>query len=62
MEFEIDKEQIIKLREWQDKIKDVFGEYGSYDYIFTPSGIGDAIKVRSHLSNTILDLTDVSKW
>jgi hypothetical protein len=62
MKFEIDENQIIKLRKWQESIKEVFGEYGNYDYIFTPTGIGDSVKVKSHLSNTIIDLTDVSKW
>jgi hypothetical protein len=62
MKFEVDKDQLVKLKKWQESIKEVFGEYGNYDYIFTPTGIGDGIKVRSHLSNTIIDLTDVSKW
>ena len=61
-QFYLDKDEEKKLTEWQDKIKDIFGEYGLYDYIFTPTGIGDGIRVRSHLSKTELDLTDVDKW
>lgn len=62
MKFELDDDQMVKLREWQEKIKELFGEYGSYDYIFTPTGIGVGLTVRSHLTNTYLELTDVSKW
>lgn len=60
--FELTEDQEKKLNEWQNKIKGVFGEYGHYDYIFTPYGIGMGVKVKSHLSNTELDLTDVEHW
>jgi hypothetical protein len=62
MQFNIDEEQVAKLKEWQEKIKEIFGEYGHYDFIFTPYGMGTGIKVRSHLTKTELDLTDVDKW
>jgi hypothetical protein len=53
---------MIKLKEWQEKIKDLFGEYGLYTYSFTPNGIGDGVEVYSHLTKTKLDLTDVDTW
>ena len=62
MQFNLDGEQVAKLKEWQEKIKEVFGEYGHYDFIFTPYGMGTGVKVRSHLTKTELDLTDVDKW
>lgn len=62
MKFELTEAQMVKLREWQAKIKDLFGEYGSYTYSFTPTGIGDGVEVYSHLTKTKLDLTDVSTW
>lgn len=62
MEFKLTSEQSTKLIEWKEKIYELFGEYGIYDYIFTPLGIGSIIKVRSHLTNTILDLTDETAW
>ena len=62
MQFNLDEEQVAKLKEWQEKIKEVFGEYGHYDFIFTPYGMGTGVKVRSHLTKTELDLTDVDKW
>jgi hypothetical protein len=62
MQFNLDEEQVAKLKEWQEKIKGIFGEYGHYDFIFTPYGMGTGVKVRSHLTKTELDLTDVDKW
>lgn len=62
MEFKLDTDELKKLREWQAKIKELFGEYGFYDYTFTPTGIGTGIKVTSHLTKTSIDLTDVDKW
>jgi hypothetical protein len=62
MQFNLDGEQVAKLKEWQEKIKEIFGEYGHYDFIFTPYGMGTGVKVRSHLTKTELDLTDVDKW
>ena len=60
--FELTKTQEEKLNGWKEAIKKVFGEYGQYDYIFTPTGIGDVVKVYSHLAKTTLDLTEVENW
>jgi hypothetical protein len=62
MKFELDEAQMVKLKEWQEKIKDLFGEYGLYTYSFTPTGIGDGVEVYSHLTKTKLDLTDIDTW
>ncbi len=62
MKFELDEEELTKLKEWQDAIKKVFGEYGRYTYSFTPNGIGVEIEVYSDLAKTTLDLTNVDKW
>jgi hypothetical protein len=62
MKFEIYPDQIKKLDEWKKKIKDLYGEYGHYSYTFSPTGIGNGVKVKSHLSNLELDLTDVDTW
>lgn len=61
-EFSLNEKQLEKLREWQGKIKDLFGEYGHYDYIFTPYGIGTGVIVRSHLTKTELDLSMEEDW
>jgi hypothetical protein len=60
--FTISGEEIKKLKEWQEKIKDLYGEYGNYTYSFTPTGIGDVIKVKSHLTGLELDITDIDNW
>jgi hypothetical protein len=62
MKFELDEAQMVKLKEWQEKIKDLFGEYGNYTYSFTPTGIGDGVEVWSDLTKTKLDLTDIDTW
>lgn len=54
--------QLKTLKEWKNKIKELFGEYGQYDYTFTPCGIGTSVKVFSHLTKTELDLSEVEKW
>ena len=60
--FTISESEAKKLKEWQEKIKDLYGEYGNYTYSFTPTGIGDGIKVKSHLTGLELDITDVDGW
>lgn len=62
MTFNLNDKQIEQLKEWQSKIKDLFGEYGNYDYIFTPFGMGTGVIVRSHLTKTELDLSNVEDW
>ena len=60
--FKLDDDQEKRLKKWQDSIKAVFGQYGQYDFVFSPNGIGTGVKVVSHLSKTELDLSDVDKW
>jgi hypothetical protein len=62
MKFELDETQVAELKAWQEKIKELFGEYGSYDYTFSPCGIGIGVRVRSHLTRTELDLSHVENW
>jgi hypothetical protein len=62
MEFSLNEKELAALKEWQEKIKDLFGEYGLYTYKFMPTGIGTAITVYSHNTKTELDLTDLDSW
>ena len=62
MTFSLNEKQVKQLKEWQEKIKDLFGEYGHYDFTFTSYGMGTEVKVRSHLTNTYLDLSNVEDW
>jgi hypothetical protein len=60
--FSLEEDQEIRLKEWQEAIKKIYGEYGLYEYKFTPYGMGTGIKVWSDLAKTELDLSDVDKW
>jgi hypothetical protein len=62
MKFELSEKQIQELKDWKEAIKKVYGEYGLYEYIFSPNGIGCGVEVFSHLSKTSLDLTDIDSW
>ena len=62
MTFSLDEDEEKKLKEWQEKIKDLYGEYGSYTFSFTPTGIGNVIKVKSHLTGLELDITNLENW
>jgi hypothetical protein len=62
MKFEIYPDQIKKMDEWKEKIKGLYGEYGHYSYTFFPTGIGNGVTVKSHLTGLELDLTDVDTW
>jgi hypothetical protein len=48
--------------EWLSHIKAIYGEYGTFTWKITPTGIGNGIVVYSHHTNTELDLTDVDSW
>jgi hypothetical protein len=60
--FVIDDKQEKKLKKWQEKIRKKHGEYGHFNFVFSPTGIGDAIKVYSTIAKETLDLTDLSTW
>jgi hypothetical protein len=62
MSFTLNERQEKELKEWQEKIKDLFGKYGHYDYIFTPYGMGTGLKVKSHLTGTTIDLSHEEDW
>jgi hypothetical protein len=64
MKFELSETQMSKLKEWQEAIKTIYGEYGSYTYCFRPTGIGEAVTVSSDLvgDKHVLDLTEIETW
>ncbi len=63
MKCELTETQMSKLKEWQDAIKIVYGEYGSFTFSFRPTGIGEGVTVESDLAKgAILDLTEVENW
>ena len=62
IKFELNEKDDEILKEWQEAIKKVFGEYGYYEYRFRPTGIGTGISVWSDLAKKEIDLTDVDSW
>jgi hypothetical protein len=64
MKFELSETQMSKLKEWQEAIKTIYGEYGSYTYCFRPTGIGEVVTVSSDLvgDKHVLDLTEIETW
>lgn len=56
-----DKQQAM-YDEWKGHIKALYGEYGTFTWKITPTGIGNGIEVYSHKTKTELDLTDVDSW
>lgn len=62
MKFELDDDQVVRLKEWQKTIRNAHGLYGQYTFSFTPTGIGCHVEVYSELTEETLDLSDVEKW
>ena len=60
--FELSDTQEEKLKAWKDAIFIVFNAYGSFEFRFTSSGIGDKVEVYSTIAKTTLDLTEVENW
>ena len=50
------------LKKFQERVKALYGEYGIYTFSFTPTGIGNVVKVYSHLAKIERDLTDIDSW
>lgn len=62
MKFELDETQLAKLKDWQAKIKKKHGQYGLFDFKFTPFGMGTGVEVYSHQTKKSLDLSEVKNW
>jgi len=62
MKFELTARQEKELKEWQEKIKELYGEYGTYTFKFTPTGIGNGVVVYSHLTKLELDISHEEDW
>jgi adenosyl cobinamide kinase/adenosyl cobinamide phosphate guanylyltransferase len=60
--FELTKKQEEGIKEWQEAIKKTFGEYGSFDFIFSPNEIGMGLVVYSNLAKVEKDFTDFDSW
>ena len=51
-----------RLEKWQKKIKKKHGKYGSFTFMFTPTGISDVVTVYSELEDKTKNITDYSCW
>lgn len=60
--FELTKKQQDEIQEWQDAIYKIYGEYGSYDFIFSPNGIGTSLTVYSHTAEIGKDFSNIEDW
>lgn len=63
MKFELNEDQIEKYQNWRKKLKKIdYGAIGGgYTFMFTPTGLGDIVKVRRNDCKEI-DLTEIDKW
>lgn len=68
MTFSLTIKQIKIVNKWRkDLIKnnpEIFqnGIYPNISYIFTPTGIGDALEIYESHTKTKLDITDYESW
>lgn len=51
-----------ELEKFKKQVKDLHGEYGSFTYMLTPTGIGYGITIRSELAKVERDITDYKAW
>jgi len=63
MTFQLTSEQTEKYNKWRKKLKKInFGAIGGgYTFCFTPTGLGDIVKVKRD-DGYELDLTDINNW
>jgi hypothetical protein len=59
---ELNDKQQEMYDEWLSHIKAIYGEYGTFTWKITPTGIGNGLVVYSHLAKVEIDLTDVESW
>ncbi len=60
--FELNEKEETEIKEWQDSIKKVYGEYGLFDFKFTPNGIGTGLSFYSLVDKVEKDFTVIDSW
>ena len=60
--FELTKKQQDEIQEWKEAIYKIYGEYGSYDFIFSPNEIGTSLTVYSHTAEIGKDFSNIEDW
>lgn len=61
-QFRMNSKEREILDKFKEQTKKHYGEYGLYEYIFTPTGVGTMIEVKSLKSNIKIDVTDYESW
>jgi hypothetical protein len=61
-QFGLTTKQEEDINVWKERIKALFGEYGKFDYTFTPTELGDVLTVFSYTANIKKDFTDIESW
>ena len=62
IKFELSDKQIKELDAWRDKIRDLHGNVGREEFIFSPTGIGYTCMVKNISYGIELDLDDSEDW
>lgn len=61
--FTLDNNQLEKLAAWmRTKPESRAADGAQYEYCFLPTGLGVIVKVKCHVTNTEVDLTDYASW
>lgn len=53
--YRLNDAQAVKLEQWMEAHKLIFGEYGKYTYTIDPNDIDTFITIKSKLSNQSID-------
>jgi len=61
-EFKLSQTEEKSLEEFKQKIKKKYKTCGFISYCFTPTGIGNVVKVRSSHDRKWVDITDLGNW
>jgi hypothetical protein len=60
--FTISEKEEKALQKLKKKINKKHGKYGHITFLFTPTGIGNIIKVHFEVNNKIFNITDLDSW
>lgn len=62
--FTLDAEQLKKLQTWIDQLPTCPGTAigGQFTYSFTPTSLGDVVKVKCGFTGQEIDLSDYDSW
>lgn len=62
LKFELSEGQHKRFKEWMQEIREKHGNYGEFEFRFTPTGIGVGLEIYSHNEKKALDFTEYETW